>query len=125
MLNVFSDNGTKISDQIRRLQQCAGSSYIRLLFAGPKDEPLDMLKPSVIDILVWVNKKILFELPQIKEYPTFIHGIDVRIRIATNMLNKEVNSGTLTKEMAMTYHERMTSRIREILSKIYVEDLPF
>lgn len=124
MFSVFSNTNMKMSEQIQNLQKCAGSNYTRLLLAGPKDEPLYILKPNIIDILKWVNQKILFELPRVKN-SSEAQWIGVRLRIATNMLNKQVDEGMLTKEMAIEYHQRMTSRIREILGKIYTEDLPF
>jgi len=125
MLNVFSDKlSKKPSEQIRELQKCAGSEFERFLFAGTEDEPLYILKPKVIDILKWVNCKILFKLPCVKNY-TNVQWIGVRMRIATNMLNKCVTDGIITKEIAIMYHARMTSRIRKILGEIYVEDLPF
>lgn len=124
MFSVFSDK-KKMSDKIRELQKCAGSSFTRILFAGPDDEPLYMLKPGIINILVWVNNRILFETPKLKESGSIPYWIGVRIRIATNLLNKQVDSGIIPKEIAIAYHERMTSRIRQILGQIYAEDLPF
>lgn len=124
MFSVFSNTNLKPSDQIKKLQQCAGSAYTRVLFAGPEDEPLYILKPKVINILEWVNRRILFELPRVKTHSD-VYWIDVRVRIATNLLNKQVDEGRLTKEVAIEYHQRMTSRVKEILSKIYTEDLPF
>lgn len=123
MLNVFSDN-QKPSDQIRMLQQCAGGAFERLLFAGPEDEPLYMLKPGAIDLLQWVNKKILFELPKIKT-PTNAQWVGVRLRIATNMLNKLEAEGILTKEISIEYHRRLVTNVRRIFGNIYAEDLPF
>ena len=122
MFSVFSNTNLKMSDKIRKLQQCAGSEYNRLLFAGPEDEPLYILKPNTISILSWVNRKILFELPKVKNNKD-AQWIDVRLRIATNMLNKHEN--ILTKDICICYHQRLTSRIRQILSEIYTEDLPF
>ena len=111
-----------MSEQIRELQNCAGSIYNRMLFAGPEDEPLYILKPEVIDILAWVNKNILFKLPEVKTSKN-AQWVGVRMRIATNMLNKVEN--ILTKDVCMIYHERMVSNIRKILGDIYTEDLPF
>lgn len=123
MLNVFSDN-QKPSDQIRMLQQCAGGVYTRLLFAGPENEPLYILKPKAIDLLQWVNKKILFELPKVKTQ-TDTQWIGVRVRIATNMLNKLETDGILSKDISIEYHRRFVSNVRQILGSIYTEDLPF
>lgn len=124
MFSVFSDIMQKPSEQINQLRQCAGSNFERILFAGPEDEPLYMLKPKVIDVLEWTNRRILFELPKVKT-STSIQWVGVRIRIATNMLNKCVDENILTKDIAIEYHQRLTSRVREILRNIYVEDLPF
>lgn len=125
MLNVFSDNSMKMSERIQALQKCAGSSYDRLLFAGEESEPLYMLKPELINILKWTNERILFEVPKIKKSGSFPFWIGVRIRIVTNMLNKQVDSGNIPKNIGIAYHKRLTTRMRRILGEIYVEDLPF
>lgn len=132
MLNVFSDN-KKMSDQIRELQQCAGSEYNRLLFAGSEDEPLYILKPKVLshavnkkglNIIEWVNKNILYQLPRVKTCSD-AQWIGVRIRIASNMFNKIEQEGILSKDICIEYHQRLTSNVRKILGEIYTEDLPF
>lgn len=121
--SVFSAN-QKPSEKIRLLQKLAGGVFTRYLFAGKEDEPLYMLKPHVIDILIWTNKNILFELPRVKNCSN-TQWIGVRIRIATNMLNKCVENNFIEKDTAIAYHGRLTSRIRRILGDIYTEDLPF
>lgn len=123
MLDVFSDSKMKPSEQIRRLQKCAGSEFDRILLAGPEDEPLYMLKPRVIRVLTWINKNILYELPKVNKSLANTQWIGVRIRIATNMLNK--CEAYIPKDICIKYHERLTSRTREILGMIYTEDLPF
>lgn len=123
MFNVFSNN-SKTTEELSRMQQCAGSIFDRTLFVGPDDEPLYILKPMVIDVLKWVNQKILYELPKVKSGKNS-QWVGVRIRIATNMLNNCVDKGILTKEMAIRYHVRLTSNVKKILGNIYTEDLPF
>ena len=123
MLNVFSDS-MKMSEQIKTLQKEAGSKFERLLFAGPEGEPLYMLKPKAVNLLNWVNEKILFELPRAKMLGN-VQWIGVRIRIATNMLNKLEAEGVLAKEVCIEYHKRLVSNVRQILENIYTEDLPF
>ena len=124
MFSIFSNTQKKPTEQLYELQNCAGGNYTRLLLAGPEDESLDMLKPNIIPILKWINERILFELYRVKTFPN-AQWIGVRIRIATNMLNKQVEAGNISKEMAITYHERLTSRIRQIVGEIWTEDLPF
>ena len=69
MFSVFS-NTKKPSEIIRELSLCAGSNLNRLLFSGPEDEPLYILKPEVLNypvnkeglnIIEWANKNILYD----------------------------------------------------------------
>lgn len=133
MFSVFSNTKEKPSNQIVVLQQCAGSKFSRILFAGPKDEPLYILKPEVLshavnkeglNILEWVNKNILYQLPRVKTCSD-AQWIGVRIRIASNMFNKIEQEGILSKDICIEYHQRLTSNVRKILGEIYTEDLPF
>ena len=132
MFSVFS-NTKKPSEIIRELSLCAGSNLNRLLFLGPEDEPLYILKPEVLNypvnkeglnIIEWVNKNILYELPKVKNYVSYSF-IDVRIRIFSNMLNKLMEKNILSKDICIMYHQRLILRVKEILGKIYVEELPF
>ena len=132
MFSVFS-NTKKPSEIIRELSLCAGSSLNRLLFSGPEDESLYILKPEVLNypvnkeglnIIEWTNKNILYELPKVKSYVNYSF-IDVRIRIFSNMLNKLMEKNILSKDICIMYHQRLILRVKEILGKIYVEELPF
>ena len=118
--SIYTNVFEKPSKIVEDIPKFAGSKYTYLLFQGPEDEPLYMLKPRAIDVLVWVNNKILFALNK-ENHVT----IDVRIRIATSMLNKLVDNGDIPKCMAIAYHTRLVSNTRKILSEILVEDLPF
>ena len=123
MFNVFSNN-EKPSEQIQELQTCAGGSYTRLLIAGSEEESLYMLKPGVLDWLKWINNHILFELPRVKTARD-AQWVGVRIRIATNMLNKLEQQDVLNKDICLIYHERLTSNVKRIVDELYTEDLPF
>lgn len=132
MFSVFS-NTKKPSEIIRELSLCAGSNLNRLLFSGPEDEPLYILKPEVLNypvnkeglnIIEWANKNILYELPKVKNYVNYSF-IGVRIRIFSNMLNKLMEENILSKDICIMYHQRLILRVKEILGKIYVEELPF
>lgn len=132
MFSVFS-NTKKPSEIIRELSLCAGSSLNRLLFSGPEDEPLYILKPEVLNypvnkeglnIIEWTNKNILYELPKVKNYVNYSF-IGVRIRIFSNMLNKLMEKNILSKDICIMYHQRLILRVKEILGKIYIEELPF
>lgn len=132
MFSVFS-NTKKPSEIIRELSLCAGSNLNRLLFSGPEDEPLYILKPEVLNypvnkeglnIIEWTNKNILYELPKVKNYVSYSF-IGVRIRIFSNMLNKLMEKNILSKDICIMYHQRLILRVKEILGKIYVEELPF
>lgn len=121
MFSIFSNsNLKKPSEIIIEASKLGGAQYERTLLSGPEDEPLYMLQPDIIGWLMWVNRKILYELPKLDS-----RTIDVRIRIATSMLNKLVDKGSIPKNIAVTYHKRLTYRTRIILSAIWTEDLPF
>lgn len=98
----------------------------RILSSGTADEfDYDILyevwrKPRVHDILVWINKKIVLELGQL-DY----RAIDVRIRIATNMLNKLEREGYISKNFNIDVHDRFIMNVRREISAINTEDLPF
>ena len=127
MFSVFS-NTKKVSDQIRDLKNCAGSEFQRILLAGPDDEPLYILKPKAIYVLTWINRKILYELPKVKECINShkdTQWVWVRVRVATAMLNKLAEEGILDKDINIEYHKRLIKNVRKILDEIYVEDLPF
>ena len=133
MFSVFSNTKEKPSNQIAMLQKCAGGKLNRILFAGPEDEPLYILKPEVLsyainkkglNILEWVNENILYQLPRVKTYSD-VQWIDVRIRIASNMFNKIEKEGILSKDICIEYHQRLITNVRKILGQIYTEDLPF
>lgn len=124
MFDVFSDINMKPSEQIREYEKMAGSMFTRELLAGPNDEPLYILRPQAINVLVWINKNILFELPRVKNGRN-AQWIGVRIRIATSMLNKLEVQNILTKDICIEYHNRLIENTRRILGAIYTEDLPF
>lgn len=50
---------------------------------------------------------------------------NVRIRIFTGMLNKLVDSGNLDKTMAIKIHIGTIKNIRDLMSDLWTEDLPF
>lgn len=122
MFSVFSNTNMKQSDKIKKLQMCAGSEYTMILLAGDEKEPLYMLKPEAINTLKWINNNILFKLPDVKNAKN-TQWVEVRLRIATNMLNKLEN--ILTKDICIEYHRRLITNSRKILRDIYTEDLPF
>lgn len=120
MFSVFSNINKKPSEQIRLFQNCAGANLTRFLIAGPEDESLYMLKPDALPWLMWINKKILYVLPQLD-----VRTVAVRIRIATGMLNKLETSNIIPKDICIKYHSRLIKNTKELLSLIWTEDLPF
>lgn len=120
MFSVFS-NTKKPSEQIKMVQQCAGASLCRWLIAGPEDEPLWMLKTKMSQLwLGWINRKILFVLPEADK-----RTVDVRIRIATAMLNSIAEKNLIPKDICIKYHERLVSNTNLLYYRILAEDLPF
>lgn len=124
MISVFSHTDKKVSEQIRDYQKCAGSNYSRILLAGPENERLYILKPELLDVLKFINQKILYELPNVKNNKN-TKWIGVRIRIFVNWLDKYCQRGLIPKEVAIEYHRRLIENVGQILGMIYTEDLPF
>lgn len=122
MFSVFSqiNRHLKPSKRLIMLKECVGSEYERLLLTGPEDEPLYMLKPEVQPFLCWINNKILYRLP-FETKPT----INVRLRIATSMLNNLEKNNILSKEICILYHKRLIENVNKLQTLISLEDLPF
>ena len=93
----------------------AGADYVGL------DEYIDKIKGGWTDVDVIICK---YELPKVKNYVSYSF-IGVRIRIFSNMLNKLMEKNILSKDICIMYHQRLILRVKEILGKIYVEELPF
>jgi hypothetical protein len=72
--------------------------------------------PELAKIVQWVNKKITLELGKL-DY----RAINVRLRIATGMLNKL----DLPKKLHMDIHFYLSHNVGRELSLINTEDLPF
>jgi hypothetical protein len=119
MFSVFSDK-MKPSAKIELLKKLAGAEYNRLLFDDLEDEKLWILKPKAIDVMIWANKKILFELPNLSP-----NTVGVRLRIVTGMLNNLEKDNIIPKEISILYHDRLVRRVYSIFSEIMTEDLPF
>lgn len=64
----------------------------------------------------WVNNKITLEIGK-ADYRT----IDVRLRIATGMLNKL----SLPKNLNIKIHRQLVTNVRREMSLLNTEDLPF
>ena len=129
-LGVKNCEETKPSDVYNQLRNAYNQGVkgivenARILSSGTADES-DILyevwrNPRLHDILVWINKKIVLELGKL-DY----RAIDVRIRIATNMLNKLESEGYISKNFNIDVHDRFIMNVRREISAINVEDLPF
>lgn len=68
----------------------------------------------------WINENITLSLG-IDNYIT----INVKLRIATGMLNNLVNKGLVSSISAIQYHDRLVSNVRNEVSILLTEDLPF
>ena len=71
-------------------------------------------------VIVWVNKNILLQLTK----DTYI-TTNVKIRIATSMINKLVMQEKLDKDCGILAHDILVHNIKELQSLINTEDLPF
>lgn len=144
MLSIFSDyldplkvhnyhceelKPSEVYDQLRNTYNQGVKGIIestRIISSGTADEcnydiVYEVWRNSRLhDILVWINTKITLELGKL-DY----RAIGVRVRIATNMLNKLVNEGFLSRDLNMRIHYMLVTNVRREISAINVEDLPF
>jgi hypothetical protein len=72
-------------------------------------------------VIQWINKKITLEISKEIDYRT----IDVRLRIATNMLNKLVYESKLDSHINIKVHQNLVTNVKNELGLINTEDLPF
>lgn len=71
-------------------------------------------------VVVWINKNILLQLTK----DTYI-TTEVKIRIATGMINKLVAQEKLNKDYGMVAHDILVANIRELQNDMMDEELPF
>lgn len=68
------------------------------------------------DVILWVNKKILKEIKDIS-----LATLDVRLRIATGMLNKV----EIKPIMSIIIHDNFVNNLRTLYFDLKMENLPF
>lgn len=85
----------------------------KILYEYCKNQSLRKVTQFVVD-------KILVDCGKM-DYKTR----NVRIRIFTGMLNKLVDNGNLDKTMAIKIHIGTIKNIRDLMSDLWTEDLPF
>lgn len=97
----------------------------RLVTSGREDEDYEIINAvwsneDLHKIIQWINRKITLIIG-IADYRT----IDVRMRIATNMMDKLVDSGSLSSTLSVVMFGNLISNVRQELGIINTEDLPF
>ena len=76
--------------------------------------------PEVRKVLSWINKHVLYSVG-IDYYIT----VDVYVRIGSSMLNKLVEDGILTKDLSIAYHDNLIRNLKDLISTMNEESLPF
>ena len=97
----------------------------RLVTSGREDEDYEIINAvwsneDLHKIIQWINQKITLIIG-IADYRT----IDVRMRIATNMMDKLVDNGSLSSTLSVVMFGNLISNVRQELGIINTEDLPF
>lgn len=97
----------------------------RLVTSGREDEDYEIINAvwsneDLHKIIQWINQKITLIIG-IADYRT----IDVRMRIATNMMDKLVDNGSLSSTLSVVMFGNLISNVRKELGIINTEDLPF
>lgn len=76
--------------------------------------------PELRKVLSWISKHILYSVG-IDYYIT----VDVYVRIGSSMLNKLVEDGILTKDLSIAYHDNLIRNLKDLISTMNEESLPF
>lgn len=97
----------------------------RLVTSGREDEDYEIINAvwsneDLHKIIQWINQKITLIIG-IADYRT----IDVRMRIATNMMDKLVDNGSLSSTLSVVMFGNLISNVRQELGIINIENLPF
>lgn len=141
MYSIFSDYLSPLGDCVEDIKPSEVYDRLRIaynqgakgildntrLIASRNDDEIDYdiiyevwRNKPLHDVVTWINKKILLQLGK-ESYQT----IDVRIRIATGMLNKLVTEKLINKKCSRDIHENLIKNLRWEMSAINTEDLPF
>lgn len=103
-----------------------GTLTMPWIFLSYLDNNLDMFisklcySTELISVLRWVNKNILCEFNIYNE-----RSLNVKIRIATSMLNNLVKNNVVKKQDAMIIHDNMVHNINFLNNRLSCEELPF
>lgn len=115
---AYNKGITSILDNVRMISPIAeGEDYYEVL-----DDFYNIIHQNEesINWLHWVNEKITLNIGK-ECYTT----LDVRVRIATSMLNKLVDKELIRLEDAILIHLNLTENLRMETWIVITEDLPF
>lgn len=75
---------------------------------------------DLANVIYWINKSILTQL-DILESKT----LEVRLRIATSMLNKVIQENNINKLVGVIIHDNFTKNLRQLYFDLKMDELPF
>lgn len=140
MYSVFSN---KIIEVSKTLNCCPESEKITEVYSNIKDKLLytslcvttnsnfleideeDMYdiilqNKDLQDVILWINSKILTQLETLES-----KTLDVRIRIATSMLNNVVQKSNIKPINGIIIHDNFVKNLKEVYFDLKTDDLPF
>lgn len=79
-----------------------------------------ILKDSVQAVIQWINKNILCVLTDLES-----KTLEVRLRIATSMLNKAIEQENINRLVGIIMHDNFVVNLRELYFDLNVDELPF
>lgn len=75
---------------------------------------------DLANVVYWINKNILTQLNTLES-----KTLEVRIRIATSMLNKVVTDNNINKLVGVVIHDNFTKNLKQLYFDLNVDELPF
>jgi hypothetical protein len=75
---------------------------------------------EIQDIIYWINKNILTQLDTLES-----KTLEVRLRIATSMLNKVIQNYGMNSLIGIIIHDNFVKNLKELYYDLNMDQLPF
>jgi hypothetical protein len=72
------------------------------------------------DLIYWINKNILMQIDALES-----KTLEVRLRIATSMLNKVINEKKINKLVGVVIHDNFVKNLKRLYFDLSIDELPF
>ena len=75
---------------------------------------------DLANVVYWINKNILVQLDTLES-----KTLEVRLRIATAMLNKAIDTNNINRLIGVVIHDNFVKNLKQLYFDLNVDELPF